>query len=217
MIDAAIIAGVKRFLPSEFGSDLQSEKALELIRQFFQGKVDTAEYLKGKESEGLSCTRLSQGLFSSCNAIKIGYMGFDLKTDKAMLIDEGEGRWSTTTLPTIELALKNAILDIDGTTNHIVYVAPFTVSQNDMLAALERVTNSTWAVTRIDGERQKDLGKQKFAKGDFGGAPLIVSYINCVEGHGGNFATYRETWNDRLGLPKESLDAALKIVLADAN
>ena len=49
IIDTAIKAGVKRFVPSEFGSDTLNEKAMAILPQYFKGKLETVEYLKGKE------------------------------------------------------------------------------------------------------------------------------------------------------------------------
>jgi NmrA-like family len=51
LIDAAIKAGVKRFIPSEFGSDTRNEKAMAILPQYFKGKKDTVDYLKEKEGE----------------------------------------------------------------------------------------------------------------------------------------------------------------------
>ncbi len=50
LIDAAIEAGVKRFIPSEFGADTFNEKA----RQFpvYRGKIATIDYLIEKAQEG---------------------------------------------------------------------------------------------------------------------------------------------------------------------
>lgn len=62
-IDVAIKAGVKRFMPSEFGGDVLNEKAMRLLPQFFKGKKDTVEYLKGKEREGLTWTAFVTGPF----------------------------------------------------------------------------------------------------------------------------------------------------------
>jgi dihydrodipicolinate reductase len=60
IIDVAIKAGVKRFVPSEFGSDT-TEKAVAVIPQYFHDKVETVEYLKGKEKEGLTWTSFVTG------------------------------------------------------------------------------------------------------------------------------------------------------------
>ena len=63
MIDAAVQAGVKRFVSSEFGSDTLNEKAMAILPQYLAGKRATVEYLKGKEREGLSWTAFSTGCF----------------------------------------------------------------------------------------------------------------------------------------------------------
>ena len=51
LIDAAIKAGVQRFVPSEFGSDTRNKKAMAILPQYFKGKKETVEYLKEKEGE----------------------------------------------------------------------------------------------------------------------------------------------------------------------
>jgi saccharopine dehydrogenase-like NADP-dependent oxidoreductase len=63
IIDAAIKAGVKRFVPSEFGSDTRNEKAMAILPQYFKGKLETVKYLKGKEKEGLTWTAFVTGPF----------------------------------------------------------------------------------------------------------------------------------------------------------
>lgn len=63
IIDAAIKAGVKRFIPSEFGSDTLNEKAMALLPQYFQGKKATVDYLKTKEKEGLTWSAFVTGPF----------------------------------------------------------------------------------------------------------------------------------------------------------
>jgi hypothetical protein len=63
IIDAAIKAGVKRFVPSEFGSDTRNEKAMAILPQYFKGKLETVEYLKTKEKAGLTWTAFVTGPF----------------------------------------------------------------------------------------------------------------------------------------------------------
>lgn len=61
-INAAIKAGVKRFLPSEFGGYPRDPRAL-AIAPAFQSKNDIVDYLKSQESTGLSWTALITGSF----------------------------------------------------------------------------------------------------------------------------------------------------------
>ena len=62
MIDASVTAGVKRFIPSEFGSDTQNAKAVTSI-SLFGLKVQIHEHLKAQESKGLSWTAIAAGPF----------------------------------------------------------------------------------------------------------------------------------------------------------
>lgn len=61
LVDAAIAAGVKRFLPSEYGSDTTNPRVNELS-PIFGGKISTVDYLKSKESE-ISWSSIVTGVF----------------------------------------------------------------------------------------------------------------------------------------------------------
>ena len=60
IVDAVAAAKVKRFVPSEFGSDTSVE-GLETMAPFLKEKQDFMEYVKSKESEGLSWTAIFTG------------------------------------------------------------------------------------------------------------------------------------------------------------
>ena len=146
-------------------------------------------------------------------AIKLGFMGFDLNEHKATIFNQGDGRWSTSTLSTIGLAVKNAMLVPEKTANKYVYIDSFTVSQNQVLAALQKVTSSNWETEHVDGEEQKKAGIEKMSKGDFSGAMALIRFINCVEGHGGNYADYQDSANADLSLPKVTLEEILENIV----
>ena len=59
-IDAAIKAGVKRFIPSELSSNTWSEAVRQLV-PVFKPKKAVLDYLKENESSGLTWTGLSTG------------------------------------------------------------------------------------------------------------------------------------------------------------
>ncbi|VUC29821.1 unnamed protein product [Clonostachys rosea] len=60
VIDAAVSSKVKRILPSEFGSDTSTED-LEKHAPFLEGRQEVVQYLRTKETEGLSWTSLCTG------------------------------------------------------------------------------------------------------------------------------------------------------------
>ncbi|KAF8865219.1 isoflavone reductase family protein [Acephala macrosclerotiorum] len=204
-IDVAIKAGVKRFVPSEFGGDVQNVKAMELLPQYFKGKKDTVEYLKGKEGEGLTWTAFVTGPFFDL-VMKIGYLGIDVENQNAILYNDGAVPFSTTTLSAIGLAVKNTLLIPEKTANKYLYINSFTVSQAQLLSAFEKATGKKWEVTYADAEEDKKEGLEKIAKGDFSGAAHLIRYINLTEGYGGNYMQYKDGANELLSLPKESLN-----------
>lgn len=63
-IDAALAAGVKRFIPSEFGINTRKVRGTP-IGKILAGKIGVVDYLEevAKENEGFTWTGLSTGLF----------------------------------------------------------------------------------------------------------------------------------------------------------
>ena len=62
MIDAAVTAGVKRFIPSDFGSNSENKAVLELEPRL-KAKSDVVDYLRSKESHSFTWTSIITGLF----------------------------------------------------------------------------------------------------------------------------------------------------------
>jgi uncharacterized protein YbjT (DUF2867 family) len=62
IIDAALAAGVKRYIPSEFGVNTRLTPGT-TIGKILAGKVGVVDYLKTKESSDFSWTGVSTGMF----------------------------------------------------------------------------------------------------------------------------------------------------------
>ncbi|KAL4863284.1 hypothetical protein BDV12DRAFT_189792 [Aspergillus spectabilis] len=67
-IDAAIEAGVKRYIPSEYGLDNNTPAARELS-PVFGNKGHVQDYLKGKEASGLTWTAIASNTALALNRI----------------------------------------------------------------------------------------------------------------------------------------------------
>lgn len=61
VIDAAVAAGVKRFLPAEYGSNTLNPNGASLV-PVFGIKAAAIEHLKKQEAKGLSWTAIPAGL-----------------------------------------------------------------------------------------------------------------------------------------------------------
>jgi hypothetical protein len=146
-------------------------------------------------------------------ALQMGFLGHDITEQKVLIFNDGKTAWCTTTSSTIGLAVKNALLIPEKTANQYLYINSFTVSQNQVLASLEKATGKKWQATYVDAEEQKKAGLEKMSKGDFSGAMSLIRYICTVPGYGGNFAEYERTANELLCLPKQTLDEVVADVL----
>ena len=152
-------------------------------------------------------------LTESTGAMDNGFLAYDVAGKKATIWDTGDVKWSATTLATIGLAVKNALLISEKTANKYLGIASFTVTQNEVLAAFEKATGTKWEVERVQSEEKKKVGEEMWGKGDIQGAFILIAYAMFVAGHGCNFPEELGTANELLSLPKEELDDVIaKIV-----
>jgi hypothetical protein len=210
-IDAAIAAGVQRFLPSEFGSDTADPKTRAIVA-ISQTKYDIVNYLKSKESE-LSWTSIISGpFFDWC--MRVGFHGFDFNKKTATIFDNGTGRFSTSNLHTVALTVVKALENPELTKNQYVYVSGLETTQNEILAAVEKVTGEKWAIVQATTKELAEWGRAKLEKGDYMG---ILDLLRCVtfgaEQELGLFEQGR-LWNERLGIPKDDLEKSVGAAFA---
>ncbi|VTT69385.1 unnamed protein product [Fusarium fujikuroi] len=98
VIDAVAAAKVKRFMPSEFGSDTSVE-GLEKMAPFLKGKQDVMDYVKSKEADGLSWTAIFTGPWINWMLVEgKRLLCLDIKTKSGELVDSGKPTFTTTTV-----------------------------------------------------------------------------------------------------------------------
>lgn len=207
LIDAAIAAGAKRFLPSEYGCNTADKRTHEIV-PFFKAKSDTLEYLKSKEKE-ISWTAVATGPFFDW----IGFVGLDAASKSATIFDDGKTVFSTTKLAQIGVAVANALKNADSTKNQWVYISGFQTTQNEILAAAEKVTGTQWSVKHATVKGIIEDGRAKIQKGDLSGILPLLQGVTFSSEQLGDFSPLG-LWNEKLGIPKESLEEALKAIIA---
>ncbi|TKA52882.1 hypothetical protein B0A49_13447 [Cryomyces minteri] len=209
MIDAALKAGVKRFIPGEFGSSTDNPKAVEMV-PLFQMKKDTIDYLQSKEKEGMTWTGIICGGFFDWG-VQNGFLGYDLAAHKATIYDTGKQKVCLSTLPLVGKAVAAVLMKPKETANKFIRVASFNVSQREVVAALEKASGSKWETTSTTSNEAQKVGKESLQRGDIGAAfaPLILSAMYSGEG-----ASYGERLdNNLLGLPKENFEETVKMIV----
>ncbi|KAI8934789.1 hypothetical protein NX059_008474 [Plenodomus lindquistii] len=206
LIDAAIEAGVQRFIPSEFGSNTLNKRVLE-IAPILEAKVATVNYLKSKESQ-ISWTSVITGGFFDWG-LKVGFFGFNGSTKSANLIDDGKGVFSGTTLHQVGLTLVKSLEKADLTKNQYVYTSSFVTSQKEILAAVEKITGAKWTVKSESSQSIIEDASAKLQKGDYSVINnLLLAIIFGAENLGDSSPS--GLWNEKLGLPKEDFEGTIR-------
>jgi hypothetical protein len=212
IIDAAIQAGVKRFIPSEYGNNTCAA-ASEFV-PLYEDKAKVIAYLKSKESTGLTWTAVHSGQFFDWG-LESGWLDYDLKNKKVTIYDSGNKAWSTSTLGTASAAVAKVLLKPEETKNRPVFVASFTLSQRQLLAALEKASGSTWQVENMTSEeavtKAKELGKQDKSEG----LKLLVLQLLYADDadRGADFEKDDLLDNKLLELPTEDLTEVVERVV----
>ncbi|RAH67847.1 aromatic alcohol reductase [Aspergillus aculeatinus CBS 121060] len=201
LVDAALAAGVKRFIPAEFGNNSADER-VRALAPMLEGKKAKVDYLRAREDQ-MSWTTVITGAFFDY-ALKIGFLGFNLQTHEATIYDDGVTPGSVSTLSQIGRALVAILRHAELTKNQYVYVESFTVTQNEVLAALERATGGKKSTER-------------FNQGDLAGARILNLAAGLGRFPDGPYGDWSRvpggSWNARLGLEVEELDQVVQSVV----
>jgi hypothetical protein len=208
-INAAIAAGVKRFVPSEFGSDTNGVRNREVV-PIFDAKFGTVNYLKGKEGE-ISWTAIITGPFFDW-AMKVGFNGFNLADKSVTIFDGGNTKFSATNLHTIGVALIKALEKPEESKNQYIYLGGFNTTQNEILGLAEKITGAKWTVKHVVSKEHLANGRAKVEKGDYTGILDLLQVATFGEEQIGLFDPAK-LWNEKLGLPKDDLEKSIRAAL----
>eukprot|EP01112_Ceratiomyxa_fruticulosa_P011422 TRINITY_DN3097_c0_g1_i11.p1 TRINITY_DN3097_c0_g1~~TRINITY_DN3097_c0_g1_i11.p1 ORF type:complete len:306 (+),score=70.39 TRINITY_DN3097_c0_g1_i11:743-1660(+) len=168
IIDAAVEAGVKRFLPSEFGGSTRDK----LVRseEVLQPKIQIIEYLEKVASQGkITWTGIATGPFFDWG-LQVGFLQFDLKNESVTLYDEGKAKFVTSNTRDIGLWVALTLLHPERTENKYLELGTFKVNQLEILEALEKVSGKKWTVkehkTTVEAQELAKKASEKLKQGD---------------------------------------------------
>ncbi|KAL3424127.1 oxidoreductase [Phlyctema vagabunda] len=210
IVDAAIAAGVKLFVPSEFGCDLTNPRAR--ILPVYGAKVTVEDYLKTKAAEGkIAYAFIYNGAFLDWG-LQVGFLQ-NPAARQATLHDGGDNKFSATTLPTVGAATAKVLAKFPETKNKEIRVHEAHISLEQLLAVAKELTpGEEW---KVETTNTADLEKKAYEDLQSGNIHDGVWYSFLFraifgEGYGGGF---EKTDNALYGV-KELSDADLKAVVA---
>jgi hypothetical protein len=197
LIDAAVAAKVKRFIPSEFSFDVMNK----LVRQLpvFENKLKVICHLEERTYDSeMTYTYVINSAF-----LDWGFQHnfiLDLSQNKPTIFGSGDQLFSTTTVSTAAKAVLGVLKNYEKTKNRAVYIHDAVVSQNILLGIVKKHTpGKLWEPVHVDLRQLKVDSDSNLEKGTYDMSTLY-SYL-CValfsSGYGGRL---EKTDNDLLGI-----------------
>jgi nucleoside-diphosphate-sugar epimerase len=164
---------VKRFFPSEYGTDIEYGPSSKDEKPH-QQKLKVRAALKNVTN--LEYTYVvtgpygdaDRGLFLSAAPAENEANGtFDVKRKRAVVFGDGNGRISLTTMRDVGKLVVAALKHPDAARNRALKVNSFTATPKEIIQEFERQTGGEqWNVTYTSLENLKELEQQAYANGD---------------------------------------------------
>ncbi|KAL1610707.1 hypothetical protein SLS60_002377 [Paraconiothyrium brasiliense] len=216
IIDAALAAGVKRLIPSEFGTNNLDPRATELVPVYaLKGKMLRYLIQKAESSNGaLTYTSISCGSWldwALSPTASGNFLGIDVKGRKATIYDSGCSRFSVTTSSNTGLAVARILQSPEKTANKQIFLSDFVTTPREIVKALERQTGEKFEIEERASGPEIKAQKERFEKGVFEATyPLLaISFVGDVD-VGYDFEREQKVWNGELGLPRRTLDEVVR-------
>jgi hypothetical protein len=201
VIDAAIKAGVKRFIPSDFGALTTDPNASHFPHHL--GMIGIQRYLHAKADAGLiENTVLSIGAFTE-------FLGSDLLIDwqhkRAEIWGDGRALVSTTSLAATGKAVASALRNLEVTKNRNVFVHEYAVSQEQYLDMAKKYAKpeTKWSVVKIE-DAETELDRRAGVLREQSDMASIFSFIKGTLLSGKYSSHYKHTDNSLVGLEELS-------------
>jgi uncharacterized protein YbjT (DUF2867 family) len=164
LIDAAVAAGVRRFIPAEFGMDSQNALAMRLPVCVM--KVDTQKHLRAQVRlhAHFSWTAVANGLFLDWG-LEAAFI-VDARRHAATLYNGGDVPFSATMLAHVARAVVGIVQNQAETANRVVYVHSARVTQNQLIRYAREKDGVEWDVSVKDTDVIKRESLDELEKGE---------------------------------------------------
>ncbi|KAL5113632.1 hypothetical protein ACEQ8H_008497 [Pleosporales sp. CAS-2024a] len=217
IIDALVAAGVKRFIPHEFGHDTLNQGIQARIPKY-AGRAKVLHHLENKvapETPGFDWIGIATGYTLDSNLIN-GDLGFDMEWHSATIQGTGDELFAVSSLARIGQVVTKVLQYWSEMNSKYVYAAGVITSANDILWAAEQATGQQWTVGNHDVQDSVKEGMSRIERGfpDAGLALLDRSVLYDEELSAlGPFQS--QSVNEVLQLHPESIDEIVQAAYHD--
>lgn len=209
LADASVKAGVKRFIPADFGScDSSSPHAQDCV-PLFANKTELRSYLTEltEKNKDFTWSSIVCGHFFDWDT---AFLHLWPKEKRADIVKDGTLKASYSTLARVGEATSRILQRPTETANRVLFIQSFCVTQPEIVKAFEKASGSKYEVAWLDADSYEREQKAKRDEGDKDALENLVWLLGAIEG---NWEERDEFAMGLLGLGNEDLnDAAQKIV-----
>jgi len=222
LVEAAVKAGVKRFLPSEFGLDNASAQVLAVLPPF-RVRTELIDTLKAKQAAGstIEWTAVVTGMFLDWG-LRTGFLDVDVEKRTAQLWDDGDVPFTVSNLPLVARTVAKLLTDAaayEASRNAYIYTGSVTTTQKELLAATEKATNAKFEVTRIESQKLVAESTAKFEGGDGAAMIPLVKAVAFARFDGEALTDLRkfDLFNEKFGIKDDSTEEIVAMLVKNWN
>lgn len=152
IVDAAVAAGVKRFIPHEFGPNTMNREIQALISKHAR-RARVIDYLKevSEAHQDFEWTGITTGYTLDTNLIS-GDLGLDMEWYSATIHGIGTDPFAASSLKRVGQVVTSVLTHWEEVKNQYIYAAGVTTSANEVLRSAEKATGRQWTVGNYDVE-----------------------------------------------------------------
>ncbi|KAF4308600.1 hypothetical protein GTA08_BOTSDO03473 [Botryosphaeria dothidea] len=171
IVNAAVAAGVTRFVPHEFGQDSRNEGVQGRLPPHAE-RARLIKYLRAMESEGAEVQRnggeehveveASSGYHNPFSWVALatgtildkklvnGNLGFDIKWQSATVHGTGKEEFAVSSLEWVGRSVARAVERWESVRNQYLYAAGCVTTADKVVECLQKITGKEWGVGRVD-------------------------------------------------------------------
>jgi hypothetical protein len=165
IIDAAVAAGVKRFIPHEFDHDTMNPAIQKRIVKY-AGRAKVIDHLQqiSKSNPNFEWAAVATGCTLDKHLIS-GALGFDFEWQSATLHGIGTERFAASSLSRVGQVVARLIAHWPAVANQYLYAAGVLTSGNEILRSAEKATQRPWTAGNYDVEDCIREGESRIQRG----------------------------------------------------
>ncbi|TQV98391.1 hypothetical protein V2A60_007865 [Cordyceps javanica] len=212
LAEAAYKAGVRRYIPADYGScdarSPQAQRHLQLYRDkaAVQARCEALAASAARDRVPFTWTSIVSGHFFDWG-LRNNHLQLDVAARKALVLDAGVTRASASTLPRVaETVVRVLRRRPDETANRFVFVQSFCPTPLEVVAALERATGESWHTAHADSNAFLERETRALDAGDEHALHNVVFVLGAVDA---DWTRRDEFAMDLLGFEDEDLDAVI--------